>query len=549
MVETRRASIPSGAHEADEVDDVSIALQVQQFLDEWHYRVVHSGMAMNKRRQDCVVKALDVFELLGFDLPETNEDLARKDETELVEIIVRSMPQEIRKDFEYFTLQLQLVVSATTRVRYGIEENDKFEVARIMDESAGDAGISQQILRQAVVEAAMEIDELNQLQSGWWKNMSERVVRLVRCSDDAEKAKSQLEAINGQLSSFSSEQSKKSKDVLLSMTAKNERTLKSSVFKAWLGHYVRYAAEKDIHDEFRRQIDEAQKHLAELKGKNKASVKNVLLRKAADGDNFMKELTFKTWMHIVEQGKEDKELAAHMARAQQKMANFKEGQERKTKQVMLRMTAGKDDQVMLLTLQAWAKYVTDLKNENALASQMAEAEAMLADHISRSSDQAKAVIQRMFGQGETGLLVMMRGAWTDQWKIEKQEKELDEAVTNASMKFSQLSKERKRIVKACCDRTNALEEELILKFMFEQWITAAKVERVISYFTGKIDTKNHQLESVQSMFKQFATQLEQGISTTPRSQRTKGKSGGGQSRPAPSDGGSSAVRPPALPAA
>merc|ERR1711972_972028 len=151
----------------------------------------------------------------------------------------------------------------------------------------------------------------------------------------------------------------------------------------------------------------------------------------------------------------------------------------------------------------------------------------------------------MLGSGDQGLLFMIRGAWNELYKADKKEQEMDEAEQNAKLKFSEMTTRQKRIVKNVAERTNGMEEELIAAFIFNQWVTQARVDRIHRYYSGKMDTKKHQLDAVQQMFKSFATQLEQGISTTPRSQRKSNRSG---SQPR-GDGSGSAARPPALPPA
>merc|ERR1712019_236367 len=86
-------------------------------------------------------------------------------------------------------------------------------------------------------------------------------------------------------------------------------------------------------------------------------------------------------------------------------------------------------------------------------------------------------------------------------------------------------------------RLHELEEEIFIAFFFQSWSAEASLSRVTKHYAGKYDQKKHQLEAVQTMFKSFAVQLEQGISNTPRTK----KSG----RSSTSD----ASRPPQLPAA
>merc|ERR1712187_584923 len=111
----------------------------------------------------------------------------------------------------------------------------------------------------------------------------------------------------------------------------------------------------------------------------------------------------------------------------------------------------------------------------------------LAEHMAKKSSEAKQVISRMLGSGDQGLLFMIRGAWNDLYKQDKKEKEMDEAVQNAQKKFSQMSKEQKRKVKNVAERINRTEEQLTIAFVFNQWVTQARVEGVLRHYSGKMD--------------------------------------------------------------
>merc|ERR1712048_687508 len=215
-------------------------------------------------------------------------------------------------------------------------------------------------------EAAVEVAELNELQSSWWKNMTDRVNRLRLCADDAEKAKSQLEAVSSQLSTFGNEQNKKSKNVLMGMVANSERSLLEGTFKSWLGYFIRYKQDKEHHQKFQKQLDDANKKLMDFKMGNKAGVKGVLMRKAADQDKFVKDEVWRAWVVHVKETKEDRELEEHLDAAKKKLNAFHDNQKNNSKKVMMRLAGGKEKGLKMMCLQGWAKAVDDLKAENAL---------------------------------------------------------------------------------------------------------------------------------------------------------------------------------------
>jgi len=72
--------------------------------------------------------------------------------------------------------------------------------------------------------------------------------------------------------------------------------------------------------------------------------------------------------------------------------------------------------------------------------------------------------------------------------------------------------------------------------IFMNWKTEVEIQRVISHYSGKMQGKKQQLEQVQSMFKDFSSQLEQGLANSPRTEKKSG-------------GKSKDKKPPALPSA
>eukprot|EP00435_Cladocopium_sp_Y103_P056821 s187_g19.t1 len=173
----------------DEVDDVTVGLMVQQFLDEWHFRVLHSGLAYAWDRPEALIKAMDIFEAAGMRITlEEKEQLANLEEDWMIEGLVQRMPGAMflgcrghasyrKKTIEHFLLQLQLVLSTATR------EGSPDEIAKIMED--GDTGITQQ---EIVTEAGREVGELQGIHYSWETSMAGRIARLIRCSEDADNA-------------------------------------------------------------------------------------------------------------------------------------------------------------------------------------------------------------------------------------------------------------------------------------------------------------------------------------------------------------------------
>merc|ERR1711879_1039301 len=220
---------------------------------------------------------------------------------------------------------------------------------------------------------------------------------------------------------------------------------------------------------------------------------------------------------------------------------MKASQAQNSMKVMSRMSAGQDAGLLSMCMQSWTAYVAEIKSDKELEGAVKAAEEQLAEYMKQKKDQAKGVLGKMSGSTEIGLMKDVFGMWLGVLAEEKHQRQLDEDANGHDVKFKNLNKRQKGAARNVQERATALEQMNDLLQFFHLWATAARLERVTRHYSGKMDAKKNQLEAVQTMFKSFAQQLEQGISNTPRT-RQKGNRSRSQ---AGSD--ASSARPPAIP--
>jgi replicative superfamily II helicase len=229
-------------------DHASVCMMLQQFLDEWYFRVLHAQVANDMDRYQALDIALQMIELhleVSFPPDARQRLLQTDDETEMVQQLVSLMSMESRETFEHFALQLQLIVASTTRVRRALDLDDWDAVAVSM-EAADQTGITQQILKQAVVEAGVEVAELKGRQESWAKNTEFRINRLARMEHDAKNAERELIQIEAQLGGFGGSQNAKSKKALMGVANQNDKALCQTIFSSWLQWIVKARSEKRL---------------------------------------------------------------------------------------------------------------------------------------------------------------------------------------------------------------------------------------------------------------------------------------------------------------
>jgi hypothetical protein len=259
--------------------------------------------------------ALDIFEMHGMVVTQEEKEafVAMEDEAAMVTAMVDHIPVNARKTFEHFVLQLQLVVSTTTQVRHSLDEGIAEEVARCFE--GGESGPGQQILKQSIIEAGKQIHEALENHKSWKANTEARVARLKVSDEEAEHARQQLAAVQCQLDAFHGEQNAKSKSVLVGIAGKNDKALVHTIFSTWLGWLLQHKANKEIHDRFKQEIQDAEDALVNFKTKQKGISKGILGRAGAASDAALQGECLRVWFkYVIEEG-HNKEMDAKLAAA------------------------------------------------------------------------------------------------------------------------------------------------------------------------------------------------------------------------------------------
>jgi len=523
----------------DDIDDVTVGLQVQQFLDEWHFRVLHSGLAYSWDRPQALVKAMDIFEASGMQITqEEKEYLSELDENQMIEGLVHRMPMAMKRTIEHFLLQLQLVLSTATRVRNALEEGSPDEVAKIMED--GDTGITQQILKEVVIEAGREVGELQEVHHSWDSSMAMRVARLLRCAEDAEIAAVDLEKVSADTDIFRGKQSQKTTKVLMSMINAQDKALVTAAFSGWSSWLANYKSEKSIHLKFKTEVETVESKLMECKTMQLSNLRSVLNRRAEGDKNALMHEVMNGWKKYVQLEKAERKNGNDLKFAEEKLCGLKTAQKENARQTMMRMVAGSDEGACIMVFQAWANWHEEYKKNKHFEDSVQAAEQQMKEYMQRKAADARGVLQRMVGESDTGLLSTTFTAWMEDWKIEKQNRETQEALDQTESKFKSLNVRQKAAASGTAKRSTQMQDDIMMMQIFMNWQTEVKMEHVRRHYMGKMDSKEQKFEAVQTMIKSFASQLEQGIGNSPRGHKSKSRGHASAS--------DSSSRPPAPPA-
>merc|ERR1719352_1869118 len=137
---------------------------------------------------------------------------------------------------------------------------------------------------------------------------------------------------------------------------------------------------------------------------------------------------------------------------------------------------------------------------------------------------------------DSGLVEHVMSTWAQQFKEKREAEKMEAIMAENEARFAGLNGRQKDNAKGVMSRVNEQMELNCLLKHFCAWATDTKLERIMRHYNAKMDSKKHQLQSVQHLFKSFANQLDQGLkgdadSARDSSSRRRGKEDGGISLP------------------
>merc|ERR1719321_2587355 len=121
---------------------------------------------------------------------------------------------------------------------------------------------------------------------------------------------------------------------MMGMAANNDKALLAMVFGTWFSHQQKMKSEKDIRDMFEAEIEALDQKLFEYRQAALTNVRNVLMRKAAEGDNALMQQVWKSWADEVQETKREAGSQGAMAAMEAKLASQSAAQSENSKKVM-----------------------------------------------------------------------------------------------------------------------------------------------------------------------------------------------------------------------
>merc|ERR1711977_620301 len=187
------------------------------------------------------------------------------------------------------------------------------------------------------------------------------------------------------------------------------------------------------------------------------------------------------------------------------------------KAVLMRNLAQGDNMLMDVCLEAWKSWLVEYKKNKESEDAVKAQEAKVAEFMKNKSDGAKSVIDKMNSATDSGLVEHVISTWVQYRKDMKKAEELEAMGSGENAKFASFAARNKNGAMSAGQKATEVKAYGLLNHAMLLWTEVTKVERLLRYYTNRMDHKKHQLQGLQSMFRNFATQLESGLKEgTPR---------------------------------
>jgi hypothetical protein len=290
-----------------------------------------------------------------------------------------------------------------------------------------------------------------------------------------------------------------------------------AVITNWKAVVDRTKKEAEIRVEYEERIEAAQKRLFDYKQSQKGNAKGVLLRQAAAGDSALIGEVFTYLCKEPQQRKADEEAARKLAEIEAKLGAQAGKNKDNAKAVLMRNLASGDNMLMDVCLEAWKSWLVEYKKNKDSEDAVKAAEQKVADFMKSKSEGAKGIIDRMNAATDSGLVEHVISTWVQYWNDQKKAEEMEAILNGANAKFSAFGERNKAGAMSAGQKATMVKEYGLVIHAWLLWQEFTKVERLLRYYSGRIEGRKHQLHGLQTMFRNFATQLESGLKDgTPR---------------------------------
>jgi len=398
-------------------------------------------------------------------------------------------------------------------------------------------GILTFILKMAVAQAGSEVKLHVKQHDEWLAATGDKMGPLLQGQAQAAIATKALNHAKAELGMSRVQANEKSKKVLMAMLAGQDNALVATCFVNWIDMLQMEKKEREIRADYEQEIEAAEGRLKSYIEKQVGIMKNVINKKHGEGFMFLVQQCFDAMKGTVEENKWAQENKEAIKQCEEQLAKFTAEKKANAMKALIAMGDKKEQGLVLLCYQAFVAYCVDYKKNAELEDAVKAKEQQVAEMMKKHKEGSKSVLDKMAQNSDTALVQSCMAGWIEFFMEQKKANEMQDMLESGSGRFNEFSKRNKGSAGSLMDRSAYLNELGTYIVVFMYWKKDTKVERMRRWAKEKNDKKKKQLVGVKGLFKNFATELEQGLKDgTPRTDasKRKGKSSGA---PSPKSGG------------
>jgi len=494
-------------NQSQSLDD-SVNYLAGALLDDKHYGILHQTLSSKWDRYRSLNTAMKLMEQYGVILtPEEEETLGNMDEADMIDDLVGRMPTQSKEQFQHFFLQLQLIVSTATRVRQALEEGRPDEVEEALND-ADATGISQYIMKMAIIQAGSEVVSLQQQHKAFVKDSEGKLGKMVRGQEDALQAKRKLRDAQNQLNFYHSNARGGATKFLLSYNTTTDSVLAKVMFNAWLAALRHQKMERDVFELYRERLMKAEKALSRAQSGHLSNAHNFLSRKFAAMHAALLSECMEAFRKTVERAQAERQHQRELDLIAARLQSFADEAAENAKKVMARMGASSEQGLIAVCFQGWMSCLEESKKEKKLAADEAEGKKRAEELLKTQSLNAKSIMATMAGASDTGLVYGTFNAWKAVRDDATKAAELAKVVESGKSKLAAFAGRNKPRAMSAMEKAMYQQDLVVVLKCYAAWRLDTRMERLSKANQVHIGAKKEQLSKVQTMFKNFATQLE-----------------------------------------
>lgn len=481
------------------------------FFEKKHLETIHSVLSSRKDRRHVISAAANLLSSYGVDMSADEQDaLSKMDESAQISALMAKIPQQADEKFQRFFKQLQQLVICGNRIRIGLEQVDTSLVEEAL-EDAEDSGMSHILFRMATVQAGNEVRDFTNRFDDWAAENARKTGKYLRGQEDKFAAQKQLAQARAKLGGVRNVAIEKAKGLMVNFAASSAKGLVTSVFKAWVTHTGDGKLEARIALEYGKTVGEVNELTQNYKDIQLNVSRRFMHWRGKEMDLDLKGDTFALWGEILSDRKHNEAAEARKKALKDKMKAMKKAHVQGARSMLGRMQAARELEQLTRCFEAiqdtWRETKVNLKRRSTVAAFRGQ----LTGFLKNKRASVQHMIKSMTSITDSGILHDVLVDWQDIILAQRREAKLTKGLEASKKHISTVISHNKLANQPTTERAKFQLERMLLIVTYFSWQLDAKVEGTKRVHTAKVEAKKQQLMGVQTMFRNFALQLETGL--------------------------------------